>query len=228
MHLAIAFGQTAVEKGYKVCFERVTNLIKLLKTAEVQKTSEYRIRRIMKSELVIIDGSSTFQVGSLIASEPSTLVKEVPMLQELFPRVHGRYSSLPVLGPTTEGFAAFLVGRGYPRRLVRFHLRAARRVDERLRRRRCRSITEVTRADLLGCAPAAGRSQEDIGRSAVVRLLEVYLTEQGMLRRPELSNAAEQRLGEYGRYLEKVRGLARSTIEAHLATASHSLPISIP
>jgi DNA replication protein DnaC len=54
-HLAIAFGQKAVEKGYKVCFERVTNLIKLLKTAEVQKTSEYRIRRIMKSELVIID-----------------------------------------------------------------------------------------------------------------------------------------------------------------------------
>jgi len=54
-HLAIAFGRTAVEKGYKVCFERVTNLIKLLKTAEVQKTSEYRIRRLMKSDLVIID-----------------------------------------------------------------------------------------------------------------------------------------------------------------------------
>jgi DNA replication protein DnaC len=54
-HLAIAFGRAAVEKGYKVCFERVTNLIKLLKTAEVQKTSEYRIRRIMKSDLVIID-----------------------------------------------------------------------------------------------------------------------------------------------------------------------------
>jgi len=54
-HLAIAFGRTAVEKGYKVCFERVTNLMKLLKTAEVQKTSEYRIRRIMKSDLVIID-----------------------------------------------------------------------------------------------------------------------------------------------------------------------------
>ncbi|MCJ7487328.1 MAG: IS21-like element helper ATPase IstB [Candidatus Aminicenantes bacterium] len=54
-HLAIAFGQKAVEKGYKVCFERVANLIKLLKTAEVQKTSEYRIRRIMKSDLVIID-----------------------------------------------------------------------------------------------------------------------------------------------------------------------------
>jgi DNA replication protein DnaC len=54
-HLAIAFGRAVVEQGYKVCFERVTNLVKLLKTAEVQKTSEYRIRRIMKSDLVIID-----------------------------------------------------------------------------------------------------------------------------------------------------------------------------
>lgn len=54
-HLSIALGVTAVEKGYKVCFERITNLIKLLKTADIQKTSEYRIRRIMKSELIIID-----------------------------------------------------------------------------------------------------------------------------------------------------------------------------
>ena len=43
------------EKGYKVCFERITNLIRLLKTAEVQKKSEYRIKRIMKSDLIIID-----------------------------------------------------------------------------------------------------------------------------------------------------------------------------
>jgi len=54
-HLAIAFGVAAAEKGYKVCFERITNLIKLLKTADIQKTSEYRIRRIMKSDLMIID-----------------------------------------------------------------------------------------------------------------------------------------------------------------------------
>jgi len=54
-NLAIAFAVAAVEKGYKVCFERITNLIKLLKTAEIQKASEYRIRRIMKSNLVIID-----------------------------------------------------------------------------------------------------------------------------------------------------------------------------
>jgi DNA replication protein DnaC len=54
-HLSIALGVNAVEKGYKVCFERVTNLIKLLKTAEIQKTSEYRINRIMKSDMIVID-----------------------------------------------------------------------------------------------------------------------------------------------------------------------------
>jgi len=54
-HLSIALGVVAVEKGYKVCVERITNLIKLLKTAEIQKTSEYRIKRIMKSDLIIID-----------------------------------------------------------------------------------------------------------------------------------------------------------------------------
>ena len=54
-HLAIAFGVAAVEKGYRVCFERITNLVKLLKTSDIQKTSEYRIKRILKSNMVIID-----------------------------------------------------------------------------------------------------------------------------------------------------------------------------
>jgi DNA replication protein DnaC len=54
-HLAIGIGLKAVEKGYTVCFERINSLIKLLKTAEVQKTAEYRIRRILKANVFIID-----------------------------------------------------------------------------------------------------------------------------------------------------------------------------
>lgn len=54
-HLSIALGVSAVEKGYKVCFEKMTNLIRLLKTAEVQKTSGYRINRISRANLLIID-----------------------------------------------------------------------------------------------------------------------------------------------------------------------------
>jgi len=83
-HLAIAFGRTAVEKGYKVCFERITNLIKLLKTAEVQKTSEYRIRRIMKSDLVIIDEIGYTPIekreANLFFSMISELYEKVPLI----------------------------------------------------------------------------------------------------------------------------------------------------
>ena len=54
-HLAISLGITAVEKGYTVCFERITNLMKLLKLSDVQRTADFRIRRILKSDLIIID-----------------------------------------------------------------------------------------------------------------------------------------------------------------------------
>lgn len=54
-HLAIAIGYKALEKGYTVCFEKISNLIKLLKTQEIQRSSTFRVRRILKSDVVIID-----------------------------------------------------------------------------------------------------------------------------------------------------------------------------
>ena len=54
-HLVIALGFDAIEKGYTVCFERVSNLMKILKTSEVQRTSAFRLNRILKSHLLIID-----------------------------------------------------------------------------------------------------------------------------------------------------------------------------
>jgi len=54
-HLAISLGMKAVEKGYIVSFERMTTLTKLLKTAEIQRMSAFRLNRILKSDLIIID-----------------------------------------------------------------------------------------------------------------------------------------------------------------------------
>ena len=45
-HLAISLGVQAVAKGYIVSFERMTALVKLLKTADIQKTSAFRLNRI--------------------------------------------------------------------------------------------------------------------------------------------------------------------------------------
>lgn len=54
-HLAIALGAHVITRGYRVTFERVTNLIRLLKTAEIQRSSQYRLKKIIKSNLLIID-----------------------------------------------------------------------------------------------------------------------------------------------------------------------------
>jgi len=54
-HLAIALGQQAVGKGFKVCYERMTNLMKILVRADVSRGAQFRLSRLMKSALVIID-----------------------------------------------------------------------------------------------------------------------------------------------------------------------------
>jgi DNA replication protein DnaC len=54
-HLSIALGFIAIENGYTVCFERATNLMKLLKTSVTQKSSEFRIKKIASVDLFIID-----------------------------------------------------------------------------------------------------------------------------------------------------------------------------
>ena len=45
----------AVKDGYTVCFEKIINLIKLLKTQEIQRSAGFRVNRILRSDLLIID-----------------------------------------------------------------------------------------------------------------------------------------------------------------------------
>ena len=54
-HLAIGFGYQAIEKGYTVCFERMTNLMKILKLANIQRMAGFRINKILKSNVLIVD-----------------------------------------------------------------------------------------------------------------------------------------------------------------------------
>lgn len=54
-HLAIGLGIRALTAGYSLCFERMANLVKLLKTAEIQRSSAFRIHRILRSHVLVID-----------------------------------------------------------------------------------------------------------------------------------------------------------------------------
>lgn len=53
--LAVALGIRAVELGYKVSFVTMENLIKLLKTEEISVKSRQHLKRMMASDLAIID-----------------------------------------------------------------------------------------------------------------------------------------------------------------------------
>jgi len=54
-HLSIALGLKAIQAGYTVCFERVASLIKLLKLVDIQRKAGFRVNRILKADLIIID-----------------------------------------------------------------------------------------------------------------------------------------------------------------------------
>lgn len=54
-HLAVTLGIQAVEQGYKVSFVTMEKLIKLLKTDEISVRARQKLRRIMNSDLIIID-----------------------------------------------------------------------------------------------------------------------------------------------------------------------------
>jgi hypothetical protein len=78
-------------------------------------------------------------------------------------------------------------------------------------------LEDLSVAQLLAFAP--GDSQDDICRAAVVRSLARYLDTRGVLARP-VATPREQMVAAYRAYLERVRGLATSTLTHHCATAA--------
>jgi DNA replication protein DnaC len=54
-HLSISLALKALHAGYTVCFERMSNLVRLLKTGELHRASAFRMNRILKSHVLVID-----------------------------------------------------------------------------------------------------------------------------------------------------------------------------
>ncbi len=94
------------------------------------------------------------------------------MLLDLYPKVHRRYTSLPIIGSTLDGYGTWLLKKGYSTDRVCDHFRAARRLARQLEQRHVRSLTQLTRLQLRTCAPAD--SQEDPNLAALVRRLDQY------------------------------------------------------
>lgn len=53
--IAVGLGLDAINSGYTVCFERMTNLVKILDNAETERTAGFRLKNLKKAQLLIID-----------------------------------------------------------------------------------------------------------------------------------------------------------------------------
>jgi len=142
------------------------------------------------------------------------------MLKELFPRVHYRFSSLPLLGPLLADYARWLFAGDYPTHRVRMHLCTSVRLEVLLGAAGVSRFDGSDGADLLACGPAD--SQEDCELAALVRSLHRYLSELGVFL-PVPPTRVERKVAEYQLHLERMRGLARSTVMFHARTVTDFL-----
>ncbi len=53
--VAVGLGLEAINAGYSVCFERMASLMEIMETAKLSRASNFRLKRIRKADLVIID-----------------------------------------------------------------------------------------------------------------------------------------------------------------------------
>ncbi|MPZ21144.1 MAG: tyrosine-type recombinase/integrase [Luteitalea sp.] len=140
------------------------------------------------------------------------------MLLELYPRVHRRYTSLPIIGPTLDGYGTWLLKQGYSTDRAREYFRAAPRLARQLQRCGVRTLTGLTRARLRACTPAD--SQDDPDLAALVRQLDRYCqVELSLYPAPALTRI-EHRVTAYTSHLAQVRGFSRSTCTYHRRTVT--------
>lgn len=143
------------------------------------------------------------------------------MLLELYPRVHRRFTSLPILGPILDGYVVWLHTQGYSRVRLRQHCRNARRLTRLFQKRGIHTLQALTRERLGACAPAD--SQDDPERAVVVRMLGRYFEAETSQFPPRPLSRIDQRVATYTTYLESVRGFAPSTIAFHRSTVAELL-----
>jgi len=145
------------------------------------------------------------------------------MLNELFPTAHKRYSSLPILGAIADNFTDWLRAQGYCRGTARLYVRTLPDLDQVFQQQGWGELHALTRQALRACRPA--HSQDNRNLAAAVHALERYLEERALLSQPTLTSPSrrEQQLADYRAFLEEVRGLAPSTVRAHLRTVSRLL-----
>jgi integrase/recombinase XerD len=143
------------------------------------------------------------------------------MLTSLFPNTHTRYTSLPVLGAFLEDFCSWLEAHGYPPSAISRRIEAAPFLETCFQRHQIELLSGCTVDRLRACFPRQKRWTPQIAY-ALGRSLLMFLQERGTLA-ATLPNASERLIRAYREHLDRVRGLAASTIARHAVVAGDFL-----
>ncbi len=142
------------------------------------------------------------------------------MLRSLFPRGHGRFLSMPVLGPVADGFDDWLAANGYTRFSRQYLISPLPHVDVDLRRRQVKEVANLSRTVLHDCWRTLNKTRP--WNAGTVRALERYLAANGLIADdpPATADSPASILIEgYANYLREVRGLGAFTVLFHRNTA---------
>jgi integrase/recombinase XerD len=143
------------------------------------------------------------------------------MLRSLFPRVHHKFLSMPLLGLITDGFDDWLVSNGYTCRSRKSSIGRLPEIDAALRRRRVKEIANLTHSVLHDYWRAVMKIHPT--GAGTVRNLGRYLAENSLMaddRQTATSATFASILSEeYVNHLRQVRGFAASTVSHHRYTA---------
>jgi integrase/recombinase XerD len=139
------------------------------------------------------------------------------MLHSLLPKAHAKTLVLPLLGPIADGFDDWLVATGYTAGSRRNAIRMLPHVDNDLRKRRVRTVSELNRHAL----HASWRHliKHFPQNAGAVRSLQNYLTATGKITTDITEtipqSVAEKLSDEYAHYLREVRGFAIPSMANH-------------
>jgi integrase/recombinase XerD len=139
------------------------------------------------------------------------------MLKFLLPKAHARMLALPLLGPIADGFDDWLAANGYTAGSRKYAIRMLPHVDNDLRRRKARTVTELNHSTLH--ASWRHLMKRFPMNAGTVRSLESYLTASGKIvaddRKTVTLSVAEKLSEEYVAYLREVRGFAIHSMANH-------------
>lgn len=74
--IAVGLGLEAINTGYTVCFEKMINLVKILDTAETERTAGFRLKNIKKAQMIIIDEIGYTPISRSQANRFFTLISD--------------------------------------------------------------------------------------------------------------------------------------------------------